>query len=57
MILDLVQTLKLKRLFYYSLEDSLEVLGDDKCFAVVYFELTKIGIVLPFYFLLFTFYF
>jgi hypothetical protein len=37
------------------LEDSLEVLGDDKCFVVVYFELAKIGIVLPFYFLPFTF--
>jgi uncharacterized membrane protein YagU involved in acid resistance len=33
------------------LEDSLEVLGDDKCFVVVYFELAKIGIAL-----LFTFY-
>jgi hypothetical protein len=30
------------------------VLGDNKCFVVAYFELTKIGIVLPFYF--FTFY-
>jgi hypothetical protein len=31
------------------------VRGDDKCFVVVYFELAKIGIVLPFYFLPFTF--
>jgi hypothetical protein len=50
-------TMSLLFIIFYSLEDSLEVLGDDKCFVVVYFELTKIGIVLPFYFLLFTFYF
>jgi hypothetical protein len=35
--------------FFYSLE----VLDDDKCFVVVYFELTKIGIVLPFHFFTF----
>jgi hypothetical protein len=40
---------------FFSLEDSLEVLGDDKCFVVLYFELAKIEIVLPFYFLPFTF--
>jgi hypothetical protein len=42
-------------IIFFSLEDLLEVLGDDKCFVVVYFQLTKIGIVLPFYFLPFTF--
>jgi hypothetical protein len=48
-------TMSLLFIIFYSLEDSLEVLGDNKCFVVVYFELTKIEVVLPFYFLPFTF--